>query len=376
METLTQQTKVTFQVTKELKTLFKVLKTKQSKTILATVKIDKSGLHLFDSNFNQYHYKIDFNQQIEPVVVSFELINNLVESSNYLSIYISKKITIKGDFSSGSESDLGLNQFVAPFDSDKKLNPFESIGDNFSIPFESEKIFNLLPFCGKDELRPMMLGVNFLCEPDQNLDLAATNGSTLKVTKSAVKNHTSDQIDFILPFHALLIAERLKVKFWDININEAKKSFWLYSDCIDIKGYLIDECFPRYKNIIPTESKFNTSIDSSELLSAISVFKANLNKYTNQIKMRFENRACSLSFENIDMNTSGKVNILCQTNFNESFEIGFNAKLLALVLNGYSKKVMLNFEFNAPNKAVVISEPGRKENSFCLLMPVILDKNY
>ena len=253
-----------------------------------------------------------------------------------------------------------------------------SVEDGISVEMSSEvlgeAIANTIFATSNDELRPAMTGV-YLNITDQNSTFVATDGHRLiRYRRSDIAADSSNTI--IIPRKALTLlksclpGEGTQVAV-DFNVSNAFFSF----DQIKLICRLIDERFPDYENVIPSDNNNKMLIDKMEFLSSLKRIAIYSNKTTHQVRLKITGSELLISAEDLDFSNEANERLSCEHE-GEDIEIGFNAKFLIDMLTNINSKEV-SFELSAPNRAglLVPSDQDDHEDILMLVMPVMLN-NY
>jgi len=138
---------------------------------------------------------------------------------------------------------------------------------------------------------------------------------------------------------------------------------------------LIDERYPDYDNVIPSDNTNLVTLSKSEILGSLKRISIYANKTTNQVRLKITGSEILMSAEDLDFSNEANERISCEHD-GEDIEIGFNAKfLIELLSNVDSDKVIL--KLSEPNKAGLIIPDNVDENEeiTMLVMPVMLNDN-
>ena len=138
---------------------------------------------------------------------------------------------------------------------------------------------------------------------------------------------------------------------------------------------LIDERYPDYENVIPSDNSNSIEVDKSEILSSLKRISIYANKTTNQVRLKVSGSEILISAEDLDFSNEANERISCEHD-GDDIEIGFNAKFLIEILsNIHSDKVI--FKLSEPNRAgLVLPEDIEDEEDLTMLvMPVMLNDN-
>ena len=138
---------------------------------------------------------------------------------------------------------------------------------------------------------------------------------------------------------------------------------------------LIDERYPDYENVIPSDNSNNITVDKSEILNSLKRISIYANKTTNQVRLKVSGSEILISAEDLDFSNEANERISCDHDGSD-IEIGFNAKFLIEILsNILSDKVI--FKLSQPNRAglVLPEDIEDDEDLTMLVMPVMLNDN-
>jgi DNA polymerase-3 subunit beta len=138
---------------------------------------------------------------------------------------------------------------------------------------------------------------------------------------------------------------------------------------------LIDERYPDYENVIPTENENEMTIDRMEFISSLKRIAIYANKSTYQVRLKIAGSELMISAEDLDFSNEANERLSCEHE-GDDIEIGFNARfLIEMLSNIHTSKVMMKLQ--ASNKAglIVPSDKDENEDLLMLIMPVMLN-NY
>jgi DNA polymerase III subunit beta len=252
-----------------------------------------------------------------------------------------------------------------------------SVSNDFTAEISTEvlarAINNTIFATSNDELRPAMTGV-YVNLGDKNSTFVATDGHRLvRYRRADVKSDNGSSI--IIPRKALnLLKATLPSENTDVSLNFNLSNAYFKFGNIKMICRLIDERFPDYDNVIPTQNNIQMSIERSDLLGALKRISIYANKTTHQVRLKITGSELQISAEDLDFSNEANERLSCEHD-GEDIEIGFNAKfLIEMLTNMDSNKIRLTM--SAPNKAGVIL-PAEKDNSediLMLVMPVMLNQ--
>ncbi len=136
---------------------------------------------------------------------------------------------------------------------------------------------------------------------------------------------------------------------------------------------LIDQKYPDYENVIPTDNPNKLFFAKQELLGTLRRVNIFSNKSTHQIRFALKGDELEISTEDPDFSNEAKETLKCHYEGSD-IEIGFNASLLIDVISNLETEEA-TVELSQPNRAGIIlpniQEEG--ENMLMLIMPIMLN---
>ena len=252
-----------------------------------------------------------------------------------------------------------------------------AVSDDFTAEISTEvlarAINNTIFATSNDELRPAMTGV-YVSLGDKNSTFVATDGHRLvRYRRADVKSDNGNSI--IIPRKALnLLKATLPSENTDVVLNFNLSNAYFKFGNIKMICRLIDERFPDYDNVIPTENHIKMTIGRGDFLGALKRISIYANKTTHQVRLRITGSELQISAEDMDFSNEANERLSCDHD-GEDIEIGFNAKfLIEMLTNMDADKIKLTM--SAPNKAGVIlpAEQDNSEDILMLVMPVMLNQ--
>jgi DNA polymerase III subunit beta len=252
-----------------------------------------------------------------------------------------------------------------------------SVSNDFTAEISTEvlarAINNTIFATSNDELRPAMTGV-FVNLGEKNSTFVATDGHRLvRYRRADVKSENGNSI--IIPRKALnLLKATLPAENMEVSLNFNMSNAYFKFGNIKMICRLIDERFPDYDNVIPTQNNIQMTIERTDLLGALKRISIYANKTTHQVRLKITGSELQISAEDLDFSNEANERLSCEHD-GEDIEIGFNAKfLIEMLSNMDSDKIKLTM--SAPNKAGVIlpAEKDSSEDILMLVMPVMLNQ--
>ncbi|MCC6865038.1 MAG: DNA polymerase III subunit beta [Ignavibacteria bacterium] len=263
------------------------------------------------------------------------------------------------------------------------------IEDSKEIDISGALITRYLPkvihAASSDELRRSMNGVFFEIKSGE-FKVVSTDGHRLVKIINNNFDYSGEKTSMLVPIKTCQIMTRLfKGKTSGEESDEGeeltdkdKVSVFFSNEflkCtfsnITIHSRLIDDTFPNYESVIPSDNEKLLKVEKSELSGAVKrsiilsdqvTNKTSLNITENEVKVRAANNEYGTDAdETIDGSFSEK----------DEFEIAFNGKYLLEAIQHFDCDDLL-FDFSTPLKASIIRPSEQKENEdlMMLVMPV------
>lgn len=252
-----------------------------------------------------------------------------------------------------------------------------SVSQDFSSSLSSEvlsrAINNTIFATSNDELRPAMTGV-YVNLGEKNTTFVATDGHRLvRYRRTDIKSENGNAI--IIPRKALnLLKATLPAENTDVTIDFNMSNAFFKFGNIRMICRLIDERFPDYENVIPTQNPIKMTISRTDLLGSLKRISIYANKTTHQVRLKITGSELQVSAEDLDFSNEANERLSCDHE-GEDIEIGFNAKFLIEMLSNLdTDQIRLNM--SAPNKAglIIPAEKEKNEDILMLVMPVMLNQ--
>ena len=238
----------------------------------------------------------------------------------------------------------------------------------------AEAINKTLFAVSSDELRPAMTGVYCQLSP-QHITFVATDAHKL-VRYRRLDTKSESPSNFILPKKALtLLKASLPSDDVSVAVEYNSTSAFFRFGNINLICRLIDERYPDYEAVIPTNNPTKLILDRALFLNCLRRVVIFANKTTHQVRLKITGSELNISSEDVDFSNEAHERLNCQYE-GEDMEIGFNAKFLIEMLNNLSGEEVL-LEMSSPNRAGLLMPQTHDdaEDVLMLVMPVMLN-NY
>ncbi|MEP2667596.1 MAG: DNA polymerase III subunit beta [Cyclobacteriaceae bacterium] len=252
-----------------------------------------------------------------------------------------------------------------------------SVSNDFSAVLSSDvlakAVNNTIFATSSDELRPAMTGV-YVNLGEKNTTFVATDGHRLvRYRRTDIKSDSGNAI--IIPRKALnLLKATLPTENTEVSIDFNMSNAFFKFGSIRMICRLIDERFPDYENVIPSQNPIKMTISRTDLLSSLKRIAIYANKTTHQVRLKITGSELQVSAEDLDFSNEANERLSCEHE-GEDIEIGFNAKFIIEMLSNLdTDQIKLNM--SASNKAGVILpiDKDKNEDILMLVMPVMLNQ--
>ena len=239
----------------------------------------------------------------------------------------------------------------------------------------NEAITKTIFAVSNDELRPAMTGIFCQLSPE-NITFVATDAHKL-VRYRRMDAKAEKSSSFILPKKALTLL-KAALPNTDVNVSldyNATSAFFKFEN-INLICRLIDERYPDYEAVIPTNNPNRLIIDRSLFLNTLRRVVIFANKTTHQVRLKISGSELNISSEDLDFANEAHERLSCQYD-GEDMEIGFNARFLIEMLSNISGDEV-TLELSTSNRAglLIPQSNGENENVLMLVMPVMLNNSY
>jgi DNA polymerase-3 subunit beta len=249
--------------------------------------------------------------------------------------------------------------------------PFKSTGEIAIDNATLRRMIHRTAFAvSTDELRPAMMGV-LIQTKGNDLCAVATDGHRLVKHIHKAEKAGSLKRDIIVPAKALqLVNKSIESGNNTISINDTHIRF-AFDNTILISR-LIDESYPNYESVIPTDNKKELIVNRSSLADSIRRVALYASATTHQVRFDVKKGSLSVTAQDIDFGGEAKETVECKYNDDE-LEIGFNSTYVVDVL-AHLDSEEISFKFSSPTRAGIVMpvNPKEGEEVLMLVMPVRL----
>ena len=226
----------------------------------------------------------------------------------------------------------------------------------------------------KDELKPSLQGVLFQFR-ESDFRAVSTDGHRLSRVIISETAEAMPQGEYIIPAKFLsVLSTYLEGDNEDITLEVGENHIMLHRKETTLYSRLIDERYPDYESVFPTENNKRLVIGKDELLSAVKRVSILSNRSTRQIALHLSaNDAIDITTEDVETVTSARESVPAKFE-GEALSIGYNSHYVRDVLSHVEGDQIL-MEFNTSVSAAVISSVSATNaiEHTMLLMPIRLN---
>jgi len=235
-----------------------------------------------------------------------------------------------------------------------------------------KRIINHTEFAvSTDELRPAMMGV--LLQPkEKELCAVSTDGHRLVRFMYKLSKVSGLKRDIIIPAKALRIVNK-SIEGGTVKMSMSDTHVKFDFDTTVLVSRLIDETYPNYESVIPSENDKLMTVNREQMATAIRRVALYASATTHQVKLAITKNALIMSAQDIDFGGEAKESIDAEYN-SDDLDIGFNSTYLVDILS-HLESEQVTFRFSTPTRAGIVSPSGEKtdEDVLMLVMPVRLN---
>ncbi|HIB73862.1 MAG TPA: DNA polymerase III subunit beta [Candidatus Marinimicrobia bacterium] len=224
----------------------------------------------------------------------------------------------------------------------------------------------------RDDLKPALTGVYFKFE-NENLIAVATDGHRL--ARYVRKDFKAGQFqgEVIVPRKFLNIITTYIPNDEPIQLWLGDNVFTATIGADTIYTRIIDERFPDYQSVIPTDNEKEIKVSCKNLLSAVKRVSIFSNKSTHQIAIRVESGSATVTTE--DPEKASKAQETIEIEYaGDPIDVGYNAAYLKDILSHMNSNEIV-IKLNTPISAGLFypTPPNDNVDVTMLLMPIRLN---
>ncbi|MBN9400436.1 MAG: DNA polymerase III subunit beta ['Candidatus Kapabacteria' thiocyanatum] len=222
-----------------------------------------------------------------------------------------------------------------------------------------------------EEYRPSMTGVFFRFD-ENKITAVATDGFRLSrvIVDRSEDESFPNGLECIVPARAVELLRKVDSDVV-MEVSRTHARFTIASQTITTR--IIDEKYPPYQNVIPSDNDKSLIINQREVLSAIKRVSLFANTNTRHVRFRINERTLAVHSEDEDSGGKGTETIPCEFSA-ETFEVGFNYRFLEEAIKNISvdddPDLNVRMTFSTPIRAVLITPGAGNDSLLMLVMPV------
>jgi DNA polymerase-3 subunit beta len=211
---------------------------------------------------------------------------------------------------------------------DPQEYPMSQIANAQSIELDGLKMKEIIPSVvvttSRDELKPAMNGVLL-----RNDKFVSTDANRL----TAFNANTNSDVECVIPVNALKTLNSCIGGIDTINTKVSDSAIQFISGNVKILTRLIDEPFPKWEMIVPSEHEYKVTFNRVAMLKSLKRLSIFSNKVTNLIAINPIDTGLFLSSEDIDFNVEGQEELPATFEGKASIKFGIDARNFTEMLN-------------------------------------------
>lgn len=219
----------------------------------------------------------------------------------------------------------------------------------------------------KEEIKPALQGVYFLID-EEYLRTVATDGHRLIRYTNKDVGTEGFRGDVIIPAKFLTIVRNNLSKDMDIKLLIDENHVKVTLGDTTISSRIIDQKYPDYENVIPTDNDKKILVDKEDFLSSVKRVSIFSNKSTRQILLSFKENLMTVSSEDPENVTTGNETISCEYQ-GEPITISYNAGYLKEVIS-HQNSERVKIKLKTPVSAGIFIPEDSEDDIITLLMPI------
>ncbi len=223
----------------------------------------------------------------------------------------------------------------------------------------------------KDELKQALTGVLFQIRKNE-IRSVATDGHRLVclIRKDFISKDF--ERDIIIPVKFLNLISGYLNEDGKISLSIGENHVKVEADSAVIFTRLIDERFPDYESVIPTDNDKIIKAEVTELVATLRRVAIFANKTTHQISIRLKEGEAAISTVDQESRSAADENIAVEY-IGDEILIGFNVDYLReIIRNIDTDKVIIKLKTPVSASLILPEEQKENEEMLMLLMPIRL----
>jgi len=300
-----------------------------------------------------------------PLQPLLEITNEINDDRITLSVNQQNKIELK--------TDNGVYDLMGKAPEEFPALPQTDGKKNLGINLETMKsVIERTSFAvSRDEMKPALTGV-FLRVNENKLTAVATDGHRL--VQYIVKDYKSGEFtgDIIIPRKFLGLFNTFTADAVEILASDNHLIASFGDDTVYTR--VIDERFPDYESVIPTDNDKVLAVNRNDLLGAVRRVSIFSNKATHQIALHLDEKKVRMTTEDPEKASRGQEDLSGAQYNGESLLIGYNASYLRDIITHVQDENII-VKLKTPISATLFYPEKTDENIdlTMLLMPIRLN---
>jgi DNA polymerase-3 subunit beta len=237
-----------------------------------------------------------------------------------------------------------------------------------------KEIINKTSFAvSRDELKPALTGVYFKFEKE-NLTAVATDGHRL--VRCICNDFKAKEFE-----GEVIIPKKFLALLNTLSLTDNKTELWLGENHLTasvgedtIYTRVIDERFPDFESVIPTDNEKILKIDRDVIIGAVRRVSIFSNKATHQVALSLDEKNVQITTEDPEKASRAKEDLPNSSYEGEGIVIGYNASYLKdIIMHIDSKNIVAKLKTPISATLFYPETPSENRDITMLLMPIRLN---
>ncbi len=234
------------------------------------------------------------------------------------------------------------------------------------------KLYQLIPFCSTDELKPGMNGI--FIKQNETLSASGTDGHILKLVKNLDpegKCKLKKEFEGILPRKSLQVLSRFVAGNVKVASSQSHLRFQLPGN-LEVFVRLIDDRYPDVESVIPEKFEGSVELEKQRLFQLIKEARAFTPRDTHKSRFSVNGEYVDLTVEDPEAGTLWESSMPFISRSGSRIDIGYDLILLERIVKSIDDQEVV-WEFNTPVSASIFKgSNGNDLDGINLIMPMRL----
>lgn len=209
---------------------------------------------------------------------------------------------------------------------------------------------------------------NGFCVDVHPAGVTFTGCNNVILSTQTIKVHNDLTLRFVLPFKSAIALNGITAE-GDIAIRIFEKNLSIEFNGTTIRSVLLEDIYPDWRTIVPTDNQIHVSVDKKQLLDSVKRTVQFCDQKTGVITLNLDGNEFKVVGQDVNTGQNAVETIAVQCE-EESVSVGINGEMLAQCLNSATDDEVrfLIKDF----KTIMIMRAELEAENFILLMPFVV----